>query len=161
MYSFRWEIDPCEAYHAIPSVINLVHRSSLVLRPPGEAANGNAHLATGAPLRYLDLRTTVDFDACHTEEAYNIPVPGLTANSISAFDFGQPQVLVDRCKALTSTVLDDGPLIAWLSTSAAPLLVLDYDGNTSRIVVAALRARGVEAYSFRDGFTGLVRYLKR
>lgn len=115
-------------------------------------------LSSSSAIRCIDLRSPEDFEECHVQGAFTSPLDGLTPTSTSVFEFGEPQVLIDQWKRLKAKIEDAG-VSKWLSAATNPLLVLDYDGNTSRVMAAALRARGFEAYSFKDGMSGLAKWL--
>lgn len=109
-------------------------------------------------VRFVDLRSHNDFESCHVTGAYSSPLPSLAAETNSPFDFGDIQTLLDQSKELNA-MLEHPEISQWFFTIKSPLVVLDYNGDTSRVMTANLRARGVEAYSFRDGISGLMKYL--
>lgn len=115
-------------------------------------------LSSFSAIRCIDLRSPEDFEDCHVQGSFSSPLDGLTLKSTSAFEFGEPEILIDQSKKLKAKIEDSG-VSKWLSAAANPLLVLDYDGNTSRVMAAALRARGFEAYSFKGGMSGLAKWL--
>ena len=109
-------------------------------------------------VRFMDLRSHIDFESCHVTSAYSSPLPKLTAETKSPFDFGDPDALTNQWNEL-QLMLADPAVSQWLFTVKTPLILLCYNGNTSRIMTAILRARGLEAYSFMDGMPGIIKYL--
>ncbi|PLB55683.1 tryptophan synthase beta subunit-like PLP-dependent enzyme [Aspergillus steynii IBT 23096] len=138
VYSFRWEIDPQEILDSMPEITNGV---------------------TGSPaVRFLDLRSQADFESGHVKGAFNAHLPGLSADTITPFNFDEINTLVEQSKRLEE-LLQEQAISDWISNDGPPIVVVDYNGDTSRILVAALRAKGVEAYTFIDGVPGLQKYL--
>lgn len=90
--------------------------------------------------------------------ASNLPLPDLTVESKSPFDFGDIEILISQSNKIQA-LIERPDVSAQLLSNKSPLVVLDYDGNTSRVMTAMLRARGVEAYSFYDGMPGLMKHL--
>ncbi|KAI0387362.1 tryptophan synthase beta subunit-like PLP-dependent enzyme [Hypomontagnella monticulosa] len=157
VYSFRWEIDPEEVQNDISGIIDQV-KNCILSKNPGELTNGDSVSAVPSSIRFVDLRSRVDFDLCHVKSAYNFPMSGLTAETKSPFDFGDINALIEQSKGVDS-LLKSPELSKWLSGATSPLVVLCYNGETSRLMTAALRAQGVEAYSFKGGMPGLAKYL--
>lgn len=120
--------------------------------------NGGPYSDVLSFVRFLDLRTLADFESGHIFGAYSSPLPGLVAQTKSPFDFDVPQILIGQSNK-TKELLEDPAIAQWIFSAKTPVVVVDYNGDTSRLLVAALRARGIEAYSFRDGMPGIVSYL--
>ncbi|KAH8427544.1 uncharacterized protein LDX57_005257 [Aspergillus melleus] len=136
VYSFRWEIDPQEILDVMPEIVEEVKKARLV-RGDEALTNGAAELPSGA---------------------FSAPLPGLTADTITPFNFDEINKLVEQYKGLES-LLEDQQISEWIFKEGPPVVVVDYNGDTSRILVASLRAKGVEAYTFIDGVPGLQKYL--
>lgn len=131
-----------------------------VVLSKGSAVVANGHLDShhSSSVRWVDLRSSIDFETCHVTVAHSSPLPNLTAETKSSFDFGDIQTLLDQSKELKS-MIESPAFSQWLLTAKSPLVVLDYNGDASRVMTAMLRARGIEAHSFRDGMSGLTKYL--
>ncbi|KAL6355522.1 hypothetical protein LRP88_11117 [Fusarium phalaenopsidis] len=160
VYSFRWEADP-EAIHPTDPEVMARLAKLTVAKGAVNGVNGpnDTSLSSSSAIRCIDLRSPEDFEESHVQGAFTSPLDGLTPKSTSVFEFGEPQILIDQSKKLKAKIEDAG-VSKWLSAATNPLLVLDYDGNTSRVMAAALRARGFEAYSFKDGMSGLAKWLR-
>ncbi|KAK2821762.1 hypothetical protein FQN49_007698 [Arthroderma sp. PD_2] len=159
VYSFRWEIDPRETHRQMPDMFDdikqLVLSTGSAAGVVGDNLDNTNHLRT---IRFIDLRSRVDFESCHVIGAYSSPLPNSEAESKSPFDFGDIDTLIDQCKELDA-MIENPEVSEWLFTTKSSLVVLCYNGDTSRVMTTILRARGVEAYSFIDGMPGLVKYL--
>ncbi|RYO74050.1 hypothetical protein DL764_010995 [Monosporascus ibericus] len=160
VYSFRWEIDPQEILDQMPSIVNEVQKVNII-RKTDELTNGTNGVNgvhDQPAVRFLDLRSPADFESSHVAGAHNYPLPGLGADTLSPFNFDEINTLVNQCHQLNA-IIEKPDLSEWISAAKVPLVVIDYNGDTSRILVAALRARGVETYSFIDGMSGLEKYI--
>lgn len=156
VYSFRWEIDPRESQQQLPGIIPHIKKLGL-----GEGSGGTTDGdldSSSRSIRFVDLRSRNDFESCHITGAYSSPLPGSVAETKSPYDFGDTKVLLDQWKEL-NLMLRSPEASQWLCTKGSPLVVICYNGDTSRILTAILRAQGVEAYSFRDGMPGVIKYL--
>lgn len=109
-------------------------------------------------IRILDLRSSEDFNTYHIKSARNSPLPNLTVETRSPLNFDEVDTLIDQWKELSS-MIGKSETMEWICMES-PLLILCYNGDTSRVMTAILRVKGVEAYSFRDGIDGLVSYLE-
>ncbi|KAL8767045.1 MAG: hypothetical protein Q9209_006339 [Squamulea sp. 1 TL-2023] len=158
VYSFRWEIDPKGTHHPIPAMLDKI--KSLGLSTGSEAIMGDDGLDTNLSCHvcFIDLRSRIDFESCHVKGAYSCPLPNLAAETKSPFNFDRTDTLLDQWKELNLMLANPGAS-QWLFTVKTPLIVLCYNGDTSRMMAAILRARGVEVYSFKDGMPGIVMYL--
>ncbi|KAB8297993.1 hypothetical protein EYC80_001766 [Monilinia laxa] len=158
-YSFRWEINPRETNRQKAEIFD--HINQLVLSN-GAGVIPNGHMdynhSIKLTIRILDLRSSIDFDTYHIKGAHNSPLPNLTPETRSPLNFDEIKTLVDQWKELNS-MIGGSEIMEWICVDS-PLLILCYDGDTSRVMTAILRAKGVEAYSFRDGIDGLASYLE-
>ncbi|KAL8852334.1 MAG: hypothetical protein Q9221_002830 [Calogaya cf. arnoldii] len=154
VYSFRWEIDPTYSHDPIPSLISQITTLGLNSGPATD-------IPTPIRIRVLDIRSRSDFESRHITTAYNTPLPKLCAETASPFNFNDTATLVEQCEGLGLMLTASSDTAPWLLKAEEPLVVVCYNGDTSRIMAAILRARGVEAYSFRDGMDGVVRFLMR
>lgn len=143
----------------MPAIVNEVKKVSITRRSENsDGINGVNGTFEAAAVRFLDLRSPVDFQASHITGAHNSPLSGLSAETLSPFNFDEIQTLTDQCAQLDA-MMESPVMSEWIFGSKVPLVVIDYNGDTSRILVAALRSRGLEAYSFIDGMSGLEKYL--
>ncbi|KJX94738.1 cysteine synthase b like protein [Zymoseptoria brevis] len=152
-YSFRWEIDPKEPHRQNSEILDWIKEVDLVYGQ-GDQRNDPSNAAAATKLRIIDLRSSAHFELCHVRNALNLPVRQATE---SPFDFGDPKVLRTQCEHLAS-IMKDSATLRFLNESVRPLLILDYNGNTSRILAARLRAQGIEAYTMFDGMPGFLRF---
>lgn len=109
---------------------------------------------------FLDLRSRIDFKLSHVHGALNLPLQGITADTKSPFDFEDTSMLLNQWTELQSIFQSD-EFCGQLSALQAPIVVLCYNGDTSRMATANLRAKGIEAYSFMHGMPGLKEFLDR
>lgn len=122
----------------------------------GKGLLGNS--PSSPSIRVIDLRSADDFHNHHITSAYSCPAPHLTVDTKTPFDFGDPNALVNQWKDL-NTMLENSELFSKFFGADGPALILCYNGETSRLLTAMVRGRGVEAYSFRGGVSGLMEYL--
>lgn len=141
----------------MPGIINQIKKLGLS-KGSEVVADGDLDSYPLCSVRFIDLRSRIDFETCHVTGAYSSPLPNLAAETKSPFDFGDTDALLDQWKEL-NLMLGSPGVAQWLFTIKSPLVVLCYNGDTSRIMTAILRARGVEAYSFMDGMPGMMKYL--
>ena len=141
----------------MPGIIDQIKNLGLS-KGPAAVANGSLDSYPSYSVRFVDLRSRIDHESCHVTGAYSSPLPNLAAVTKSPFDFGDTGALLDQCKELNVMLAHPG-FSQWLFTTQSPLVVICYNGDTSRIMTAILRARGVEAYSFMDGMPGIIKYL--
>ena len=118
-----------------------------------EAPNGSAHdyhvdLDSTAKITVIDLRSSEDFEDWHVRGATSIPLATLTAATPSPFD--DVDTLQNQWKELKAKC-DDQELGHGLDVVSGPVLMLCYNGETSRLSTAVMRAQGVQAYSVRNG----------
>ncbi|KAG8525193.1 uncharacterized protein KY384_008837 [Bacidia gigantensis] len=156
VYSFRWEIDPRESEQQLEGILPLIKELGACEGSKGTDEPDSDHFSRA--VRFVDLRCPNDFKSCHVTGAYSCPLPNSMAETPTPFDFGDTKVLLDQWKEL-NVMLRNQEASQWLSDKESPLVVIDYNGDTSRILTAILRAQGVEAYSFRDGMPGVLKYL--
>jgi len=141
----------------MPSIIDEIKKAFLGKGPEIERKGSldSTHLPS---VNFLDLRSRPDFELSHVTGAYSSPLPNLAAKTKSPFDFEDVEALIDQWKEL-NLLIESPAASQWLSTIKHPLVVICYNGDTSRLLTAILRARGVEAYSFSNGMPGLLKYL--
>lgn len=143
----------------MPSIVNEVKKVNIFRQSVQTNGVNGANGTHDAPdVRFLDLRSPADFEVSHVSGAFNYPLQGLSSDTLSPFNFDEINTLVDQSTRLNA-MIEEPDLTKWINEVKTPLVVIDYNGDTSRVLVAALRARDVEAYSFIDGMSGLEKYL--
>jgi rhodanese-related sulfurtransferase len=103
--------------------------------------------------RVLDLRQPVDFQAWHLPESINLPLSSVRLHTGSPFS--DPAVLEAQWVELEQ-IFGDERLISDLGSHH--VLVVCYDGDTSRVATSVLRAKGLDADSVRGGHHALRMY---
>lgn len=104
----------------------------------------------------LDLRTAEDFRAWKLPSSINLPLETLTSDTCSPFQ--DPSVLEKQWLEL-ELLLKNAVVISptdELSLLGQHVLLICYDGDTSRVATSILRARSIDAYSMRGGIRGML-----
>lgn len=99
----------------------------------------------------IDLRPEPDF-ACHLPDAVNVPLSSLSQTSRSPF--ADANVLERQWLELENVFQPGGTPAAALPMRLLHdrrVVVVCFDGETSRVATSVLRAKGVEAFSIRHG----------
>ncbi len=99
----------------------------------------------------LDLRTPSSYTTGHLPGATNFPLSSLLETSLSPFS--DPKTLELQWCELES--LCTGEELQLLGGQT--VIFVDSDGDTARVATSVFRARGVEAWSLRNGIKGLTR----
>lgn len=143
-YDQAWELRPDDALG------RLYHEKS------ADATNSGHRLLLGPKKPnhlLLDLRTSTDFDIWHLPGAINMPLHSISADSPSPF--ADPKLLEEQWLELTSRFGDDNTnkslYPSFSSLRQQVVVVACYKGDTSFVATSILRAKNVEAYSFKDG----------
>jgi rhodanese-related sulfurtransferase len=103
----------------------------------------------------LDLRQQRDFDAVHIRESINSPLEGLDSETGDIFeDSKQIQLFWTKLRTKFSKETDI------LGLKKYSLLVICYDGETSRLATSILRSKDYTAYSVLGGFQAFGEYVK-
>lgn len=103
----------------------------------------------------FDLRSTSDYSRSHLPGAINLPLRTLSETSISAFK--DANVLEAQWLELEAVFTSNQPPGSALSITSLKQYIVTlvcYDGDTSRIGTSILRAKGVRAFSVRNGVRG-------
>ena len=111
----------------------------------------------GADTVLLDLRTEEDFQACRFPHSINLPLETLNPDTCSPFE--DSCVLEKQWLELESLFPQDVTgkcFINGQSFVGQEVLVVCYDGDTSRVATSILRAKGIEAFSMRGGIRDMV-----
>ena len=105
----------------------------------------------------LDFRTREDFQAWRFPLSVNLPLETLNSETCSPFEDSstlEKQWL--ELEALFEHGLAGTPLIDEQSLVGHQILVICYDGDTSRVATSILRAKNIEACSVRGGIRGML-----
>ena len=108
----------------------------------------------------IDLRPETDF-ACHLPDAVNVPLSSLSRTSSSPF--ADANVLERQWLELENVFQPGGTSAAALPMRLLQdrrVVVVCFDGDTSRVATSVLRAKGVEAFSIRHGIRAFVDDMK-
>ncbi|KAF7563424.1 hypothetical protein G7046_g703 [Stylonectria norvegica] len=98
----------------------------------------------------LDIRQAVDYIDFHLPGSINVPF----VHEADSSPFSDPQVLESLWQRLEEIFLVPG-LGLQAFTDAEKVLIVCYDGDSSRVATSVLRARGYEADSIKLGFHAL------
>ena len=116
--------------------------------PNGDIHNNSTKPAHPPKVTVIDLRSSQDFDDEHISGAISTPLANLTAATPAPSD--DVDTLQQQWKDLKAKCKGE-EFKDILKAASSPCLVLCYNGETSRIATAVLRAQGVEAYSVLGG----------
>ena len=105
----------------------------------------------------VDLRTNEDFEAWRLPLSTNLPLKTLTSDTCNPFT--DASTLERQWLELDS--LFQGDMNEFLledkqSIVGRQVLVVCYDGDTSRVATSILRAKNIEAFSMRGGIRGML-----
>ncbi|GAP93409.2 putative cysteine synthase A [Rosellinia necatrix] len=149
-YDEAWErdcFDVLQDFFEVPNMFNLLHsiRSSInlslqdILIPKTDAS-------------VVDLRQPSDFHTYQVPGSTNLPI-ALPSNSSPFLD---PAVMTTVWTQLEETFSSlDADLLSVLQDKR--ILVICYDGDTSRVATSVLRAKGFAADSIQGGFSNFSR----
>ncbi|PHH62157.1 hypothetical protein CDD81_7531 [Ophiocordyceps australis] len=152
-YDEKWERDASEALNDFfgldKAIINdvLRHTPQLVFANNSEL-QGLIESQPGTTI--LDLRQAADFAHFRLPCSVNLAF----VHRDTAGPFSDPKVLKDLWQRLDGTFKHPSDDLRNL-ISGKRILVLCYDGDSSRVATSVLRARGFEADSIRGGFKAL------
>ena len=108
----------------------------------------------------LDLRGPEDFACGHISAAINFPLKALKRETSSPFQ--DSSVLESQWLELESMFHSGGSLeSASAMDGGQPIILVCYEGDTSRVATSVLRSRGIEALSIAGGMEGLSKLLRR
>ncbi|KAJ5714407.1 cysteine synthase-like protein B [Penicillium malachiteum] len=151
-YDPRWELTPTEAARLDRGTM-----FKLCTMPVASHALQNSHgcgsLSTS--FKILDLRRSEDFSRSHISGSLSKAISSLEPDTESPFD--SVPVLEAQFKSLvklTSELRSNGHFC-----KHDTVLVLCYDGETSRLSCSILRQEGIKAFSVRGGFQTLANQL--
>ena len=102
----------------------------------------------------IDMRSSQDFVNGHLPSANNMPLATLTAKTPSPFE--DVKVLQTQWRTLKAMCDEKGKLGHITSTTTSgSFVMLCYNGETSRLATAVMRAQGLTAYSVKGGMTAI------
>jgi rhodanese-related sulfurtransferase len=109
----------------------------------------NTKIQTVEPDAVLfDLRSDSDFKAGHLPGAINLPLSSLIKGAPSPFD--DPGILEAQWKEIATEFSTKCPLMEFAKARTS-VIILCYQGDTSKVATSVLRARNIEACSIKDG----------
>lgn len=145
-YSSEWELTPTQCAEKI----------GVELRPLRtlEATRSTLH-TQGRSMKIVDLRSAQDFATHRITGSSNLPLDSLSLSFASPF--ADANVMESQWKELnrlfsktdntTGGAIDLGDL--------RQVLLVCYTGDTSRVGTSILRAKGIVAFSLKEGMLGL------
>lgn len=126
------------------------HYPSLCSKIP--TTNVRTHSPPSPKPTIIDLRSSSDFATGHIPTAINAPLANLTADTPSPFD--DVDTLQTQWADLKAQCTE-GEVGCALQGRFGPFMMLCWNGETSRLATAVMRAMGVEAYSVRGGMMAI------
>ena len=162
-YDLKWEISP---YKAMAMLYGkdwtnqskpLWNGSTLSEDSACSEDSASSEDSTSSPLltsniTLLDLRSKRDFDDRHIRGSVSTPLRDLTPASESLFD----DVEALHAQWVNMKAKFDGDdLPHGFDPVSGPMIVLCYNGETSRLATAVMRAKGWEAYSIKGGMSAI------
>jgi rhodanese-related sulfurtransferase len=104
----------------------------------------------------LDLRQPFDFTAWHLPGAINFPLRSLRSSTTSPFK--DPNILEEQWLELEETFRDASVLS---KLHDYRVLLVCYDGDTSRVATSVLQAKGVSAENIRGGYGAITELVRK
>ena len=147
-YDPRWELTTKEAIALNKGKIFKILSSPAVSHICQES---HIRLSLDASLKILDLRRMEDFARSHISGSLNRSIPSLESDSEGPFD--SIPVLEAQFESLVKLILglrSNGHIC-----EGDTVLVLCYNGETSRLACSMMRQGSIEAFSVRGGFQTL------
>lgn len=158
LYDLKWEIDYTQCCRSIPDEVASLKDSHLCTDKSCEAQGRCISSRSDSDILFFDLRSAPDFIEYHVAGAVNSPLQGLSKHNTSPFDFDDTSELKRQWSILQTKLADEES--AHLEESTA-VIVLDYNGDTSRVATAIMRSKGQSAFSFLHGMPGVQLFLSR
>ncbi|KAM5441465.1 hypothetical protein MferCBS31731_003536 [Microsporum ferrugineum] len=150
-YDELWESHPskilAEFYETLPA--------SGLLQGVGRARGFDSlKLKSDHPRCVIDIRKPVDFDHWHLPGAINVPLNTLDIKTASPFS--DSAVLEAQWLEIegwfSQSAENASALLADLKAGRIRVLLVCYNGDTSRVATSVLRAKGIEAWCVRGGY---------
>ncbi|WQF79224.1 Putative Rhodanese-like domain, tryptophan synthase beta chain-like, PALP domain-containing protein [Colletotrichum destructivum] len=152
-YDEAWEKNPAEIFLQIPQTSIVRTEDAQLPSTPRYIDTSSASLIPRLPnMAIIDLRKPEDFQTHHIPGSENIPV----VESSDWKPFSDAKILEKVWLKLEATLdpkTETGKILE--AYRQKPIVVLCYDGDSSRVATSVLRARGFEADSVRGGFRAL------
>ncbi|RKF59662.1 Cysteine synthase B [Erysiphe neolycopersici] len=151
-YNKTWEVKP----------VDLLPKIYPALKSTSSIASWYEALNNSTPTRdtiaeIFDLRTAVDFDIWHLPGATSKPLVNLTAETKSPyFDTETMELIWPELMTMFSSYAADKKR----SLEKKTIVLICYNGDTSRVATSILRAHGVEALNLMYGMDGLMNQMK-
>jgi rhodanese-related sulfurtransferase len=153
-YDERWELTP-EQTTKMLSHEPRTKRGLLPCARPFCRRKPSCNSSRPSKITLLDLRQKQDFDKEHTCGSLSSPLKQLTERTGDIFS--DSNALRMHWANLKAKMIDEAKRLGSKSSS---LIVLCYDGETSRLAVSILRAQGYTAFSVFGGYPALVNCIK-
>ncbi|KAI0977599.1 tryptophan synthase beta subunit-like PLP-dependent enzyme [Xylaria arbuscula] len=145
-YDEAWErncLDVLRDFFEVPNMFALLHR----IRSSANLSLQDI-LVPRVDVSIIDLRQPSDFHSSQVPGSTNLPIALPTSSS----PFSDPAVMITVWTQLEETFSSIEPsLLSVLQDKR--VLVICYDGDTSRVATSVLRAKGYEADSIQGGFS--------
>ncbi|KAK5988875.1 O-acetylserine (thiol)-lyase-like protein [Cladobotryum mycophilum] len=152
-YDEKWERGPADALGAFFDVKALFIDDILLAFSRMDSVDGSKSedlIPSKPDTSIIDLRQPADFDQFHLPGSTNLPFVHQSTPS----PFSDPAVLESLWQRLEDTFKDPTPEVRSLVHGKRVLLIC-YDGDSSRVATSILRAKGYEADNLRGGFEAL------
>lgn len=155
-YLEEWEISANDALKVLYET-EFLETQNIIPRPrntsPATIPRPNKQNSNQPKVSLIDLRPKAHFTIQHLPHAVNIPLASLTPTSQSPYaDSG---VLENQWKELENIFNKDSTLTKALLKQGRCVVLVCFDGDTSRMATSVLRVKGVEAFSIKGGMRGL------
>ena len=111
----------------------------------------------GADMIVVDLRTNEDFKAWRLPLSTNLPLKTLSSETCNPFE--DSSTLERQWLEMHSLFQGDMDTVLFENEQSMvdrQVLVVCYDGDTSRVCTSILRAKKIEAFSMRGGIRGML-----
>lgn len=148
-YDGKWELSATDAMTMLYGPDWNASTHPLCSKIP---TSGTTHPSPSPNPIVIDLRSPSDFATGHIPTAINTPLANITAGTPSPFD--DVDTLQTQWTDLKAQCAN-GELSRALQATSGPSVVLCFNGETSRLATAVMRATGVEAYSVRRGMAAI------
>lgn len=150
MYETRWEISYDSAfkllYRDTGACVNLIKSEDHGIVHGSDISTKIQLLQPYALI--FDLRSDSDFKAGHLLGAINLPLSSMKREAPSSID--DSSILEAQWKEIAAEFSVKCPLMA-LAEARTNVIVLCYQGDTSKVASSVLRAKNIEAYSVKGG----------
>jgi rhodanese-related sulfurtransferase len=137
-YDDRWELPPLDAIHASFDI------------NPTPSLPITSRITPKSSILTIDIRQELDFQDFHLPGSINVPF----ANEFTPNPFSDPSTLAALWTRLEAQFSAPSENLA-SSMKEKQILVVCYDGDSSRVATSVLRAKGYKTNSVKGGFRAL------